>query len=110
MDSRIEDFSCKRKTNRYTMLMLYLIVDVCINSTYLLMSQQQSYKKTKKHFMKELSAQNIETRYQNEKIYGQTKDAFIRYGLLPKPERLVTLVMRRENPSKCQDPGCQRST
>ncbi|KRY22679.1 PiggyBac transposable element-derived protein 3 [Trichinella patagoniensis] len=110
MDSRIEDFSCKRKTNRYTMLMLYLIVDMCISNAYLLMSQQQSYKKTKKHFMKELSAQNIETRYQNEKIYGQTKDAFIRYGLLPKPGRLETLVMRRENPSKCQDPGCRRST
>ncbi|XP_003366087.1 conserved hypothetical protein, partial [Trichinella spiralis] len=56
-DSRIEDFSCKRKTNKCTMLMLYLIVDVCINNAYLLMSQQQSYKKTKKHFMKELSAQ-----------------------------------------------------
>ncbi|KRY38303.1 PiggyBac transposable element-derived protein 4 [Trichinella spiralis] len=109
-DSRIEDFSCKRKTNKCTMLMLYLIVDVCINNAYLLMSQQQSYKKTKKHFMKELSAQNIETRYQNEKIYGQTKDAFIRYGLLPKPGRSETLDMRRENLSKCQEPGCRRST
>ncbi|KRX24456.1 PiggyBac transposable element-derived protein 4 [Trichinella nelsoni] len=28
MDSRIEDFSCKRKTNKCTMLMLYLIVDL----------------------------------------------------------------------------------
>ncbi|KRZ67642.1 hypothetical protein T10_1627 [Trichinella papuae] len=49
------------------------------------MSHEKSYKKTKKHFMKEISPQlakrNIEMRYQNEKIYGQTKDAFIRYWL-----------------------------
>ncbi|KRX67088.1 hypothetical protein T09_2172, partial [Trichinella sp. T9] len=37
-------------------LMLCLIVDVCINNAFLLMRPQQSYKKTKKHFMKELSA------------------------------------------------------
>ncbi|KRZ01729.1 hypothetical protein T11_17064 [Trichinella zimbabwensis] len=28
MDARIENFGCKRKTNRYTMLMFHLIVDV----------------------------------------------------------------------------------
>ncbi|KRY54271.1 hypothetical protein T03_14524 [Trichinella britovi] len=55
------------------MLMLYLIVDMCINNAYLLMSQQQSYKKTKKHFMKELSAQNIETRYQMKKSMDKQK-------------------------------------
>ncbi|KRY41561.1 Nuclear valosin-containing protein-like [Trichinella spiralis] len=41
MDARIEDFCCKRKTNRYTMLMLYFIV--------------------------ELARQHIEMRYQNQK-------------------------------------------
>ncbi|KRZ75180.1 hypothetical protein T10_11821 [Trichinella papuae] len=67
MDARIEDFGCKRKTNRYTMLMFHLIVDVGINNAFLLMRHRQSYQKTKKRFIKELSAQlitqHIETRY-----------------------------------------------
>ncbi|KRY41918.1 hypothetical protein T01_14207, partial [Trichinella spiralis] len=41
MDARIEDFCCIRKTNRYTMLMLYFIVEVCINNAFLLMKHQQ---------------------------------------------------------------------
>ncbi|XP_003381735.1 hypothetical protein Tsp_07397 [Trichinella spiralis] len=56
MDAKIYYFCFKRKTKRYTMLILYLIVDVCINNAFLLISHQQSYQKTKKRFMKELSA------------------------------------------------------
>ncbi|KRX59264.1 hypothetical protein T09_4163 [Trichinella sp. T9] len=84
-DARIEDFSCKQKTNRYIMLMLYFIVEVCINNGFLLMRHQQSYQKTKKCFMRELSAQlvkqHIEMRYQNEKIHAQSEHAFIHYRL-----------------------------
>ncbi|KRX35125.1 hypothetical protein T05_9344 [Trichinella murrelli] len=39
MDARIEDFCCKRKTNRYIMLMLYFIVEVRINNAFSLMRQ-----------------------------------------------------------------------
>ncbi|KRZ66252.1 hypothetical protein T10_6871 [Trichinella papuae] len=103
MDARIEDFCCKRKTNRYTMLMLYLITDVCINSAYLLMSYNQSYQKIMKRFMKELSAlpakQYIEAMYQNPKIYPQTRDAFIRCGLTPKTGTAERSVIKRRNPS-----------
>ncbi|KRX25265.1 hypothetical protein T07_14855 [Trichinella nelsoni] len=57
MDARIEDFCCIRKTNRYIMLMLYFIVEVCINNAFLLMSQQQT----------QLVKEHIEMRYQNQK-------------------------------------------
>ncbi|KRX70447.1 hypothetical protein T06_13284 [Trichinella sp. T6] len=46
----------KLKPNRYIMLMLYFIVEVCINNGFLLMRHQQSYQKTKKRFTRELSA------------------------------------------------------
>ncbi|KRY31618.1 hypothetical protein T01_5684 [Trichinella spiralis] len=53
------------------MPMLYFIVDVCINNTFLLKRYQQSYQKTKRRFMREISAQlvkqHIEMRYQNQK-------------------------------------------
>ncbi|KRY36512.1 hypothetical protein T01_5943 [Trichinella spiralis] len=65
MDARIEIFALK-KTNRYTMLMLYFIVEVCINNAFLLMRHQQSYQKTKKHSF-QLARQHIEMRYQNQK-------------------------------------------
>ncbi|KRY98940.1 hypothetical protein T11_18079 [Trichinella zimbabwensis] len=82
MDARVKDSLGNRKSNRYTILMLYLIADVCINNLFILMSHQQSYQMTKKRIIKELSAllviQHIEVRYQNQIIYEQTKDAFIR--------------------------------
>ncbi|KRX51667.1 hypothetical protein T06_6447 [Trichinella sp. T6] len=56
MDARIEDFCSIRKTNKYTMLMFYFIVEVCINNAFLLMRHKQSYQKIKKRFMRELSA------------------------------------------------------
>ncbi|KRX78363.1 hypothetical protein T06_11908 [Trichinella sp. T6] len=71
MDARIEDFCCIRKTNRYTMLMLYFIVEVCINNAFLLMRHQQTFQLVK----------HIEMSYQNEKIYAQTTHNFIRYGV-----------------------------
>ncbi|KRX66059.1 hypothetical protein T09_1196 [Trichinella sp. T9] len=52
MDARIEDFCCKRKTNRYIMLMLYFIVEVRINNAFSLMRHKQSYQKAKKRFMR----------------------------------------------------------
>ncbi|KRZ85696.1 hypothetical protein T08_12366 [Trichinella sp. T8] len=56
MDARIEDFCSIRKTNKYTMLMLYFIVEVRINNAFLLMRHKQSYQNIKKRFMRELSA------------------------------------------------------
>ncbi|XP_003381344.1 hypothetical protein Tsp_07904 [Trichinella spiralis] len=78
MDARIEDFCCIRKTNRYIMLMLYFIVEVCIKNAFLLMSQQQSYQKTKKEAFYERAFSSTGQRtHQNEisksKIYAQPK-------------------------------------
>ncbi|KRZ85340.1 hypothetical protein T08_13189 [Trichinella sp. T8] len=54
----------KLKPNRYIMLMLYFIVEVCINNAFLLMRHQQSYQRTQKSFMRELSAG--QTTHRNE--------------------------------------------
>ncbi|KRX51941.1 hypothetical protein T09_14352 [Trichinella sp. T9] len=67
--------SCNAKLkvdNQYIMLMLYFIIEMFMNNTFLLMRHQQSYQKTKKRFMRELSAhlvkQHIEMRYQNQNL------------------------------------------
>ncbi|KRX27292.1 hypothetical protein T07_2566 [Trichinella nelsoni] len=76
--------SAVKKTNRYTMLMLYFIVEVCINNAFLLMRYRQSYQKTKKRLMRELLA-------------GQT-------------HRNEISVIKRQNPSKCREQGRRKST
>ncbi|KRX97819.1 hypothetical protein T4E_7101 [Trichinella pseudospiralis] len=61
-------------TSSYILRMLYLIVKHVHQQRILLMSHQQSYQKTKKRFMKELSAQltkqHIKMRHKNRKIYA----------------------------------------
>ncbi|KRZ59392.1 hypothetical protein T02_6772 [Trichinella nativa] len=58
------------------------MVEVCINNAFLLMRHQQIYQKTKKRFMRELSAgQTHRNEVSKSKIYAQTKHAFIRYKL-----------------------------
>ncbi|KRY09482.1 hypothetical protein T12_6612 [Trichinella patagoniensis] len=46
------------------MLILYFIVEVCINNAFLLMRHKQSYQKTKKRFMKSFQlVKHIEMSY-----------------------------------------------
>ncbi|KRX72959.1 hypothetical protein T06_13601 [Trichinella sp. T6] len=76
MDARIEDFCYKKGPQ------IHHADVVCINNTFLLMRHQQSYQKTKKRFMRELSAgQTHRNKVSKSKIYAQTKHTFIRYRL-----------------------------
>ncbi|KRZ98034.1 hypothetical protein T08_4860 [Trichinella sp. T8] len=62
--------------------MLYFIVEVCICNAFLLMRHKQSYRKTKKRFMRELLAgQTHQNKISKSKIYAETKHAFIRHRL-----------------------------
>ena len=114
MDSRIEDFTCKRKTNRYAMLMLFNIIDISVNNAFLLFAYN-SPKMEKKAFMKALSEQlaheNIISRFNNPKVYSQTKDSFSHFGLSSRTgSGLPPSITASSRPRKCQDRGCRKST
>ena len=115
MDSRIEDFTTKRKTNRYTMLLLFNVIDVSVNNAFLLFSYA-SPTLEKKTFMKNLSAQlayeNMTRRCQNPKVFAQTKDSFYRFGLPMQisPITNAACTANTARPSKCQEKGCRKST
>ncbi|KRZ51300.1 hypothetical protein T02_6785 [Trichinella nativa] len=71
---------------------LYFIVEVCINNAFLLMRHQQSYQKTKKRFMRELSAGQTTHRNEIEMLGGITlhgKDAAV---MLPKAQEALFLL------------------
>ncbi|XP_003376069.1 putative parathyroid hormone 2 receptor [Trichinella spiralis] len=78
------------------------------------MSPQQSYKKTKMHFMKELSAhlakQNTKRDIKIKKSMDKEKRCLHSLSSAPKNRKVETSVTRRQNPSKCQELGCQKST
>ena len=113
MDSRIEDFTCKRKTNRYTMLMLFNIIDISVNNSFLLFAHN-SPKMEKKTFMKALSEQlaheNIISRFHNPKVFAQTKESFRHFGLSHQTAVFSPQSTMGSKPTKCQERGCRKST
>lgn len=112
MDSRIEDYSCKRKTRRYPVVFFFNILDVTLLNSFLIM-ELNGYTKSRKIFIKKVAEQlaeaNIQVRYQNAKIYAQSKSAFHLFGLRPSltSNDVNTLPT---GPRKCQVSSCCKST
>jgi hypothetical protein len=111
MDSRIEDYTCKRKTNRYPLIFFFNMLDVCLLNAYLMMDQR-TYRCERKEFIKlvadQMAFENILSRFNNQKVYCQLKDKFTQYGLL-KPT-FQPLIQTDTNPKKCFFKGCRKST
>ena len=87
MDSCVEDFSCKRKTNRYPLVYFFNMIDIAANNAYIIM-KSNGYNKSRYRFLKMLSEQlaqeNMQHRYDSEKSYSQSKNAFHAFGFSVK--------------------------
>ena len=109
LDSCIEDFSCKRKTNRYTLVYFFNMIDVALFNAYTIL-KANGYSKSRNNFMKILAEQLAEEhmlhRYNDKKIFVQTKDSFLSFGFLPKSVECPQM----KTPSKCQVKRCRKST
>lgn len=114
MDSRIEDFTCKRKTRRYPLIFLFDMLDVSLLNAFLI-HEMNGYSSSRKIFIKKVSDQlafeNIQRRYRNGKVYSQVKTAFTQYGL-PIHSRAggESHDSRLTGPRKCQAQRCSKST
>ena len=111
LDSCIEDFSVKRKTNRYTVVYLFNMIDVALFNAYTIM-KANGYTCSRCTFMKkvaeQLAQENMFYRFHDKRIYAQTKDAFISFGFSPKSN--VGYERNQSNPGKCQIKRCRKST
>ena len=114
MDSCIEDFSCKRKTNRYPLVVFFNILDIAILNSYLIARENREIvpKKNRQMYMKslaeELAKENMLERFGKPSVYGQVKDSFHRFGMfeaVEEPDNNVT-----NKPGKCQMAKCRKST
>lgn len=111
MDSRIEDFTCKRKTNRYPLIFFFNMLDISLLNSYILL-KANGYQKDRKEFIKvvsdQLAADNIASRVQNSHIYGKLRNKFSQYGVV-NPQ-IAQPIAEITAPRKCQEHGCRKST
>ena len=114
MDSCIEDFSCKRKTNRYPLVVFFNILDIAILNSYLIARENREIvpKKNRQMYMKsqaeELAKENMLERFGKPSVYGQVKDSFHRFGMFKAVEEPDNNVANK--PGKCQMAKCRKST
>ena len=115
LDSCIEDFSTKRKTNRYPLVIFFNVLDVSVYNAFLLCKESQSHVNTKcrRQFMKNLATalakENMQSRMENPNVFCQAKDSFARFGL--SKETLLPKNIRNQDdkkPKQCS--MCRRTT
>jgi hypothetical protein len=111
MDSRIEDYTCRRKTNRYPLLYFFNMLDVATLNGFIIM-HSLGYEGTRMNFIKDvadqLAQENMQARYNDPRTYRHCKDAFTAYGF---PQQRPTLQPKGMNkPRKCQTTQCRKST
>lgn len=114
LDSCIDDFSCKRKTNRYPLVIFFNILDISVINAFIIFKQSSapSSGKCRRDFMKTLAHQlafeNMQYRFQNVSIYSQIKDSFSRFGM--KKEIVPQRRCNNSTPRRCTSGACRRST
>ena len=82
LDSRIEDFTCKRMTRRYPLIFFFLMLDVALVNSYLVLKEsKENYTTDRKTFIKmvseSLASEFMVSRYNSPKIFSQLKNAFV---------------------------------
>ena len=112
MDSRIEDYSCKRKTSRYPLIFLFNMLDIALLNSFLLM-EMTSYSKDRRSFIKavadQLAKENNLSRFENPSIRAQLQEKFANYGQV-QPNWPSVRPLPVLNPRKCQFIKCRKST
>ena len=107
LDSCIDDFSTKRKTNRYPLVVFFNILDICIFNAYLIAKECNSVPsiKCRRQFMKELAfalaKDNMEVRMKNGKVYAQTKESFRRFGFEKPEDEPPSSSEQNNKPKQC---------
>lgn len=115
MDSCIEDYSVKRKTNRYPLVLFFNMIDIAIHNSYIIYCESNTSEKkcTKRKFMKtvalQLSEKHIKKRMNNPKVYGKIKSSLDLLGFTKKETSNFSTSLSSA-PKKCQFKGCRRST
>lgn len=83
MDENVEEFTCRRKTVRWPLLMFYNIIDITTNNAYILFNRNGK-KIGKKAFLKQLAFQlaqpYAETRLQRPGLHNHIKEAARQVG------------------------------
>lgn len=116
LDSCIEDFSTKRKTNRYTLVIFFNILDVSIYNAFLLCKESNSPVKTncRRQFMKKLAEalakENMSNRMRNPSVFCQAKESFERYGLSKETTSLPANIPNAVDKKPKQCCMCRRTT
>jgi len=111
LDSCIEDFSVKRKTTRYPLVLFFNMIDVAVYNSYLIARHNPSHVfKHRKEYMKNLSValanENMMVRANKSHVYSQAKENFAAFGF-ERPEQRSTTS---RNPGKCHFFQCRKST
>ena len=114
LESCIDNFSTKRKTNRYPLLIFFNILDICVAFLIAKESNFMATSRCRRRFMKELAyalaKDNIEERTKYEKVYSKTKESFNRFGFV-KPEELQPTRSTPETSNKPKQCSfCRRTT
>ena len=115
LDSCIEDFTTKRKTNRYPMVIFFNMLDVSVYNAFLLCKESNSLVNTKcrRQFMKNLAEalakENMRNRMGNPRVLCQAKESFARFGLSKEttPQTNISNAVDKK-PKQCS--MCRRTT
>ena len=86
LDARIEDFTCKRMTRRYPLIFFFLLLDVALVNSYILMREsRQNYSLDRKAFIKKvadsLASGNLNSRFNTPRVFCQIQNAFDSIGM-----------------------------
>ena len=83
-DQNLEEFSCRRKTVRWALLIFFNILDAAANNAYILM-QRNGYKRSRKDFLKKLTLNlatpSIQSQLCKSKVRNSVREAAAQMGI-----------------------------
>jgi hypothetical protein len=110
-DENIEEFTTRRKTVRWPLLLFYNMIDVATNNAYILM-KRNGYSKSKKQFLKQLSFDlahdYVKTRLAFPRVKHSVRKVAIEVGFVTTSECYEESTNVVKFPRRCV--VCQRST
>lgn len=111
MDENVEEFSVRRKTRRWPLLLFFNMIDVAVNNAFLL-KKAAGYTFSKKDFLKKLSfqlgLQYATIRLRRNGIQRHIKDCGVMVGYIEQVDQRVQVQVNRNNPTSCA--FCRKTT
>lgn len=112
-DQNVEEFTVRRKTVRWPLLVFYNMIDVATNNSYIIM-KRNGYSSTKKDFLKRLSfdlaKDHVTHRLRNSRIKSSVKSAATEVGFIGLDEPIISQSRSSTpgNPGRCST--CSKSS